>query len=364
MSSATRWWLPSAATSSIQPGSGFPPPTKSKSKPLTYMCPRRSMAISSTAPAVLGLRAIGGMVVISGPVVRSEPSGSQSIDQPPSDPGVVPRPSACTRPSRSTATTSPVPHRRTTSGRLAVARTRPWTVPLREAVPSRDATLIGDSSRLDWTGQSNRARRSSRCINQGRKVERNRGPQRTKHAGIVAAAKATFLREGFGGGGMDVIATGSGGSEQTISAHFGSKEALFAATVAELRRRSLGSCQAYPTGARPSRRRGLVIRLCGTAIAPGTDARDRATAPARHRRGRPVPRDGPRLLRQWRTAIDRPPHGGPRKSSPTVCSPSTTRPRRRTTRWLLMGQPVNQAMMLGSSSTPGARRCARTPDAR
>jgi TetR/AcrR family transcriptional repressor of mexJK operon len=24
--------------------------------------------------------------------------------------------------------------------------------------------------------------------------------------------------------------------------------------------------------------------------------------------------------------------------------------------WLLMGQPVNQAMMLGSSSTPGARQ--------
>ncbi|WP_137994437.1 TetR/AcrR family transcriptional regulator [Streptomyces vilmorinianum] len=52
-----------------------------------------------------------------------------------------------------------------------------------------------------------------------------------KREAIVHAARALFLREGFGVG-MDAIAAEAGVSKVTVYNHFGSKEALFTAVVA------------------------------------------------------------------------------------------------------------------------------------
>lgn len=52
-----------------------------------------------------------------------------------------------------------------------------------------------------------------------------------KREAIVRAARALFLREGFGVG-MDAIAAEAGVSKVTVYNHFGAKEALFTAVVA------------------------------------------------------------------------------------------------------------------------------------
>lgn len=51
-----------------------------------------------------------------------------------------------------------------------------------------------------------------------------------KRQAIVRAARALFLREGFGVG-MDAIAASAGVSKVTVYNHFGSKEALFTAVI-------------------------------------------------------------------------------------------------------------------------------------
>ncbi|WLQ34799.1 TetR/AcrR family transcriptional regulator [Streptomyces castrisilvae] len=58
------------------------------------------------------------------------------------------------------------------------------------------------------------------------------GPRaEAKRRAIVRAARAAFLRDGFGVG-MDVIAADAGVSKVTVYNHFGSKEALFTAVIA------------------------------------------------------------------------------------------------------------------------------------
>ncbi|MFE9437971.1 TetR/AcrR family transcriptional regulator [Streptomyces sp. NPDC006602] len=53
-----------------------------------------------------------------------------------------------------------------------------------------------------------------------------------KRAAIIKAARETFLKEGFSAG-MDLIAAQAGVSKVTVYNHFGSKEALFTAVIAD-----------------------------------------------------------------------------------------------------------------------------------
>ena len=61
-----------------------------------------------------------------------------------------------------------------------------------------------------------------------------------KRQAIVRAARALFLRDGFGIG-MDAIAAEAGVSKVTVYNHFGSKEALFTAAIAGALDEPLGS---------------------------------------------------------------------------------------------------------------------------
>ncbi|PZF80828.1 TetR/AcrR family transcriptional regulator [Jiangella anatolica] len=55
-----------------------------------------------------------------------------------------------------------------------------------------------------------------------------------KHQAIVRAAREVFLDKGYLGTNMDLIASRSGVSKQTVYTHFGSKEALFVEIVGSM----------------------------------------------------------------------------------------------------------------------------------
>ena len=57
-----------------------------------------------------------------------------------------------------------------------------------------------------------------------------------KRAAILAAAEQVFLRDGYVGANMDELTALSGVSKQTVYAHFGSKEALFVELVESMTR--------------------------------------------------------------------------------------------------------------------------------
>lgn len=62
-----------------------------------------------------------------------------------------------------------------------------------------------------------------------------RGPAKdpAKHAAIFAAARRLFARGGYEAVSMDAVAAAAGVTKRTLYNHFGSKERLFAATVAD-----------------------------------------------------------------------------------------------------------------------------------
>lgn len=64
-------------------------------------------------------------------------------------------------------------------------------------------------------------------------------PRRTQRADekrrdILDAAKAVFLKSGFGGATMDAVAARAGASKMTLYRHFADKEALFAGVISDL----------------------------------------------------------------------------------------------------------------------------------
>ncbi|MDN5915671.1 MAG: TetR/AcrR family transcriptional regulator [Pseudonocardia sp.] len=56
---------------------------------------------------------------------------------------------------------------------------------------------------------------------------RGRPPSERKRAAVLEAATEVFLREGFAGTSVDVVAAEAGVAKQTVYSHFGGKEALF-----------------------------------------------------------------------------------------------------------------------------------------
>lgn len=60
---------------------------------------------------------------------------------------------------------------------------------------------------------------------------RGRPPSAQKRAAVLDAATAVFLRDGFDGTTVDVVAAEAGVAKQTVYSHFGGKEALFLEVV-------------------------------------------------------------------------------------------------------------------------------------
>lgn len=63
------------------------------------------------------------------------------------------------------------------------------------------------------------------------------GSHLAKRLSVIEAAAAVFCREGYGGANIDLIAAEAGVSRQTVYNHYGDKETLFKAVVAEITER-------------------------------------------------------------------------------------------------------------------------------
>jgi len=70
-----------------------------------------------------------------------------------------------------------------------------------------------------------------------------------KRAAVQRAATAVFLEVGYGAASMDAIARAAGVSKATVYAHFASKDALFAAILAEGSRARFGDIDSDDAGA-------------------------------------------------------------------------------------------------------------------
>ena len=178
---------------------------------------------------------------------------------------------------------------------------------------------------------------------------------------ITAAAADQFLEKGFLGASMDEIAAAAGVSKQTVYAHFESKEALFLAMVQGLTGGAADSFRLRrddPTGDEPIERFLLdfatlqlqivmtprLMRLRRLVI--GEVGRFPELGRALHEKG-PGHSNG-RLARAFAVYRD--------KGELTV---GNAREAAAFFNWLVMGGPVNDAMLLGDDAILGKMAIAR-----
>jgi TetR/AcrR family transcriptional repressor of mexJK operon len=178
-----------------------------------------------------------------------------------------------------------------------------------------------------------------------------------KRSAILEAAEQVFLRDGYLGANMDELTALSGVSKQTVYAHFGSKEGLFVELVESMTR---GAGDDVHTDALPdpSSRDDLRTALTDYAVRQLTAVMS------------------PRILRLRRLVIgeeSRFPElarvlweNGPARAVEALAEHvarltdlgwlATADPHAAATylNWLVMGEPVNRAMLLGDEALPDA----------
>lgn len=182
-----------------------------------------------------------------------------------------------------------------------------------------------------------------------------------KRRAILAAAEELFLRNGFLGTNMDEVAALSGVSKQTVYSHFGSKESLFVGLVSEMTTRA-----------------GDVVHAPDDKPAPDDDVA-RYLREYAERQLRVVLT--PRLLQLRRLVIgevSRFPdlaralyENGPQRAIAELerafvnlagrglLKVDDARSAATNFNWLVMGAPVNEAMLLGNGAVPSAAEIQR-----
>ncbi|HEY5979726.1 MAG TPA: TetR/AcrR family transcriptional regulator [Microlunatus sp.] len=178
-----------------------------------------------------------------------------------------------------------------------------------------------------------------------------------KRAAILEAAELVFLRDGFLGANMDELTALSGVSKQTVYAHFGSKEALFVELV-ETMTRDAGDDVHTDDLPDPSSVADLRAALTDYAVRQLTAVMN------------------PRILRLRRLVIGEEARfpqlarvlweHGPARAVEALAGHiarlsdqgwvTVADPRAAATslNWLVMGEPVNKAMLLGDEAVPDA----------
>lgn len=176
-----------------------------------------------------------------------------------------------------------------------------------------------------------------------------------KRTAILAAAEQVFLRDGYVGANMDEVTALSGVSKQTVYAHFGSKEALFVELV-ESMTRGAGDGVHIDDLPSPTSSTDLEAALTDYAVRQLTAVME------------------PRILRLRRLVIgeeSRFPElarvlweNGPARAMNALAGHIsglteqgwlvTADPHASATflNWLVMGEPVNRAMLLGDEAVP------------
>lgn len=185
-----------------------------------------------------------------------------------------------------------------------------------------------------------------------------------KRRAILEAAEQLFLRDGYLGANMDELATLSGVSKQTVYAHFGSKEALFVELVGTM-------TTAVGEDLRPDLRepdslddlRAILEEQAYLQLSAVLD-------PRVLRLRRVVIAEALRFPELGRVLWENGPQAAVRTLSGyfeqlagqgwlTVDDPEFTAT---FYNWLVMGHPVNEAMLLGDDNRPDEaerrRRCA------
>lgn len=176
-----------------------------------------------------------------------------------------------------------------------------------------------------------------------------------KRAAILEAAEQVFLRDGYLGANMDELTALSGVSKQTVYAHFGSKEALFVELVESMTRGAGDGVHTddLPDPSSPDQLRAALtdyaVRQLTAVMSPrilrlrrlviGEESRFPELARVLWENGPARAVDAlaghlTRLTDQgWLTTAD------PRAAATYL-------------NWLIMGEPVNRAMLLGDESLP------------
>lgn len=186
-----------------------------------------------------------------------------------------------------------------------------------------------------------------------------------KRQAILAAAEQVFLRDGYVGANMDELAALSGCSKQTVYAHFGSKEGLFVDLVQSMTR---GAGDGIHTDdlPDPASRADLQAALTDYAVRQLTAV----LTPRILRLRRLVIGEESRFPELARVLWENGParamtalaghlgrlddQGWLRADDPSAAATYLN--------WLVMGEPVNRAMLLGDDAVPDAaainRHCA------
>ncbi|MGY6709302.1 MAG: TetR/AcrR family transcriptional regulator [Rhizobiaceae bacterium] len=169
---------------------------------------------------------------------------------------------------------------------------------------------------------------------------------------ILSAAGTLFLKDGFSGTSMDQVAVAAGVSKQTIYAHFRAKEALFVAFVLDMTGQAGDRVQeevADPPTDRDVEEFLLefaVTQLTIVMTAPLMQLRRLVIAEADRfpEMGKALHQQGPgRSIRRLASAFAAYAEAG----SLTIQEPETAAS---FFNWLVMGAPVNDAMLLGEDS--------------
>lgn len=178
------------------------------------------------------------------------------------------------------------------------------------------------------------------------------------HAAILGAAEEVFLRDGYAGASMDAVAGLAGASKQTVYKHFGSKEALFVALVTAMTVTtgdSVGHEAADATGEPAENLTALAIVMLDAVLTPRILRLRRLVIGEANRfpeLGRALFEHGPARamagvelrLARWVEAGSLPAH-----DTATAAQHYN---------WLVMGAPLNAAMLLGDEAilSPAQRR--------
>jgi TetR/AcrR family transcriptional repressor of mexJK operon len=176
-----------------------------------------------------------------------------------------------------------------------------------------------------------------------------------KRRTILDAARELFLVQGYLGVNMDSVAAGAAVSKQTVYMHFGSKEALFVEVVTDMTREAGDRVHAHNAGGASAGPAALLtafaVEQLATVLRPDVLRLRRLVIGESTRfpdLGRALHEAGPkRAIERIERMLDDLRSEGLVDFDDVVTASSTFN-------WLVMGGPLNDAMLLGDEAVPDA----------
>lgn len=176
-----------------------------------------------------------------------------------------------------------------------------------------------------------------------------------KRRAILDAARELFLAQGYLGANMDSVAARAAVSKQTVYSHFGSKEALFVELVADMTREAGDRIHAHDTGLASGGAEALLtayaVEQLATVLRPDVLQLRRLVIGESTRfpeLGRALHEAGPkRAVDRIERMLDDLRAAGMVAFDDVAIAASTFN-------WLVMGAPLNDAMLLGDDAVPDA----------